>query len=271
MAPVSTQNSLILKPAKGGLIRSPALLRLGWSLGSLLVLGLIWQLAADFAQNRYFPSPAAVFSVLSQEAMAGELFSHVGATLLRVVMAFAVAMFLGSAIGLILGRFKIADKFFDPWLILLLNLPALVIISLSYVWLGMNGTAAVVAVAINQIPNVAVTMREGARSLSRDLSEMANVYKFGWRKTFLHVTIPQLAPFLAAAARSGLALVWKIVLVVEALGGSGRGVGYQIYIAFGEFDVTKILAYALAFIIIVQIIEMAVLQPIQARVNRWRR
>jgi NitT/TauT family transport system permease protein len=32
-----------------------------------------------------------------------------------------------------------------------------------------------------------------------------------------------------------------------------------------------ILAYALAFIVIVQLIEFGILQPIAARVNRWRR
>ena len=100
---------------------------------------------------------------------------------------------------------------------------------------------------------------------------MALIYKFGWWKTLRHVTIPQLAPYFASAARTGLALIWKIVLVVEAFGGRGKGVGYQIYIAFGEFDVATILAYTLAFILIVQIIEFAVLQPLLARVNRWRR
>ncbi|MGL4397064.1 MAG: ABC transporter permease [Hyphomicrobium sp.] len=251
--------------------RSQTLERLGWAVGSLLTLGAIWHISAGLAQNEYFPTPAAVFSVLKREALEGALFSHISATLMRVAMAFTIAMFIGGAIGLLLGRFKTADRFFDTWLILVLNLPALVTITLSYVWLGMNGTAAVVAVAINQIPNVAVTMREGARSLSRDLAEMADVYKFSTWKTFRHVTLPQLAPFFAAAARSGLALVWKIVLVVEALGGSGKGVGYQIYIAFSSFDVTTILAYALAFIVIVQIIEFTILQPLQARVNRWRR
>ena len=61
------------------------------------------------------------------------------------------------------------------------------------------------------------------------------------------------------------------MLVVEAFGGNGRGVGYQIFIAFQEFDVGTILAYALAFIIIVQLIESLVMQPLLARVNRWRR
>ncbi|MEZ5899097.1 MAG: ABC transporter permease [Hyphomicrobiaceae bacterium] len=271
MAPVSTQT--YSTPARVSRLRAPqaGLERLGWAVASLATLVLLWHVGAEWAHSRYFPTPAAVFDVLKREALDGQLFTHVGATLLRVVMAFTIAMFIGSVIGMLLGRFKTADRFFDTWLILVLNLPALVTITLSYVWLGMNGTAAVVAVAINQIPNVAVTMREGARSLSRDLAEMAQIYKFGPWRTFRHVILPQLAPFFAAAARSGLALVWKIVLVVEALGGSGRGVGYQIYIAFGSFDVTTILAYALAFIVIVQIIELAILQPIQARVNKWRR
>ncbi len=88
-------------------------------------------------------------------------------------------------------------------------------------------------------------MREGTRALSRDLDEMAQIYKFGAWRTLRHVTIPQLAPYFATAARAGLALIWKIVLVVEAFGGRGQGVGYQIISAFTDFDVATILAYAL--------------------------
>ena len=132
-------------------------------------------------------------------------------------------------------------------------------------------TTAITAVALNKIPNVAVQMREGARSLSRDLDEMAFVYRLGWWNTLRHVTIPQLGPFFAAAARSGLALVWKIVLVVEALGGHSTGVGHQIFTAFQSFDVPVILAFALAFIVVIQLFELAVLQPLQARLTRWKR
>ena len=142
---------------------------------------------------------------------------------------------------------------------------------MCYVWVGPYEPTAILATAINKIPNVAVQMREGARSLSRDLDEMAKVYKFGWWKTFRHVTVPQLSPFFAAASRSGLALVWKIVLVVEALGGHAKGVGHQIFTAFQSFDVPMILAYALSFIIVIQIVEIGVLQSLQARLNRWKR
>ena len=72
------------------------------------------------------------------------------------------------------------------------------------------------------------------------------------------------------AARSGLALIWKIVLVVELLGRSD-GVGFQLQLFFQLFDVPAILAYTLAFVAVVQVIELTILQPLERRVTRWRR
>jgi len=245
--------------------------RLGWTAVSLAVLVALWAIIAAIAQNRHGPGPLAVLEVVLHEAKSGALWVNLLATLARVAVSFSIAMLIGSAIGLALGRNATADRFFDVWLILFLNLPALVIIALCYVWMGPWETTAITAVALNKIPSAAVQMREGARSLSRDLDEMALVYKFGWWKTFRNVTLPQLAPFFAATARSGLALVWKIVLVVEALGGHSVGVGHQIYTAFQSFDVPVILAYALSFIVVIQIVELGLLQPLQVRLNRWKR
>lgn len=253
-------------PARAGIVGSRTL----WTLGSLAALVVIWAVAAALVRDRLLPSPAAVLGVFLAEVESGAMLKHVSMTLVRVVFSFVLAMIIGTAVGLALGTSRSANRFFDSWLIFFLNLPALVIIILCYVWFGLTETAAVIAVAINKIPNVAVQLREGARSLSKDYVEMAQVFRFGWAKTLRHVTLPQLAPFFAAAARSGLALVWKIVLVVELLG-RPNGVGYQLNIAFQLFDVAMILAYALAFIVVVQLIEMLVLQPLEARANRWRR
>jgi NitT/TauT family transport system permease protein len=82
--------------------------------------------------------------------------------------------------------------------------------------------------------------------------------------------LPQMYPYLAAAARSGLALIWKIVLVVELLGRSS-GVGFQLGLFFQLFDVASILAYSIAFIVLIQAIELGLLQPLERRATRWRR
>ncbi len=236
---------------------------------SLALMIAAWYAGAQLAGPRMLPDPQAVALMIVSEARSGALAFNLGATLARVATAFTIAMVIGSVIGLLMGRSRIADRFGDPWLVVLLNLPALVIIVLAYVWAGLTETAAVIAVALNKLPIATVTVREGARALDRGLDDMAQVFRMGAWMRMRHVVLPQLAPYLAAAARSGLSLVWKIVLIVELLG-RPNGVGFEIGIAFQLFDVTRILAYALSFIAVMLVIETLLVQPLERHVTRWR-
>ncbi len=251
-----------------------ALSRLGGAhtlaLLSFLLLLASWQLLAMLLQQNSLPAPAIVVQVLWQHIISGELPFHLGVTLLRLLASFTIAMVLGSAIGIALGQHRILDRFFDNWLVIFLNIPALVTIILCYVWFGLVESAAILAVVVNKLPNVVVTIREGTRALDKDLLEMAQCYKFGRSKTFFHVIWPQLHPFVMAAMRSGLALIWKIILVVELLGRS-NGMGYQLHIFFQLFDVASILAYTIAFITLIQLIEWVILKPLDERALRWKR
>jgi len=236
---------------------------------SILLLLAAWAAGSHLAGPRLLPEPQTVGLALVQEARSGALAFNLGVTLARVAVAFAVAMALGSIIGVLMGRSPTFDRLADPWLVALLNLPALVIIVLAYVWAGLTETAAIAAVALNKLPIATVTVREGARSLDRTLDEMATVFRMGFWVRLRHVVLPQLAPYLAAAARSGLSLVWKIVLIVELLG-RPNGVGFEIGVAFQLFDVTRILAYALAFVAVMLFIETCLVQPLERHVSRWR-
>jgi NitT/TauT family transport system permease protein len=238
---------------------------------SIAALLLLWQLGALLADDpRRMPAPLAVLHTVVAYTANGELPYHLSVTLLRVAASFAIAMTVGTAIGLAMGRSPLFDRIAHPWLVLLLNIPALVTIVLAYIWIGLVESALIFAVAINKIPNTVVTVREGARTLDRSLLEMAAVYRIGWRRTLRQVVLPQLYPYIAAAARSGLALIWKIVLVTELLGRSS-GVGFQISLYFQLFDVTGILAYTIAFVAIIQLIEWTILLPLERHVSRWRR
>lgn len=237
---------------------------------SFILLILLWYGVSLFVNNSLLPTPLVVAEVFWHEIKSGQLLSHLGITLLRLAASFTIAMFLGCAIGIILGRNKKLDAFFDNWLVIFLNIPALVTIILCYVWFGLIESAAILAVVINKIPNVIVTIREGTKALDKDLLEMAKSFNFSKKKTFFHVIWPQLHPFVMAATRSGLALIWKIILVVELLGRSD-GMGYQLHLFFQLFDVASILAYTLAFIAVIQSIEFFILKPLDNKALRWRR
>ncbi|MBP1295567.1 NitT/TauT family transport system permease protein [Bradyrhizobium elkanii] len=228
-----------------------------------------WWIASLLIGDAKLPAPPAVLSVLGAEARSGALFVNLGATLARVALAFTLAMALGSAIGYLMGRVSLANRLGDPWLILLLNLPALVVIVLAYIWAGLTEVAAIAAIAINKLPTAVVTLREGARALDPALDEMATAFSFPRGRAFRHVILPQLAPYIAAAARSGLSLVWKIVLVAEYLG-RPNGVGFEIGVAFQLFDIPLLLAYSLSFAGVVLVIETLLVQPFETRLTRWR-
>ncbi|MCC8983915.1 ABC transporter permease [Bradyrhizobium acaciae] len=228
-----------------------------------------WWIASLVIGDAKLPAPPAVLAVLATEARSGALFVNLGATLARVALAFTLAMAIGSAIGYLMGRVSLANRLGDPWLILLLNLPALVVIVLAYIWAGLTEVAAITAIAINKLPTAVVTLREGARALDPALDEMATAFAIPRGRAFRHVILPQLAPYIAAAARSGLSLVWKIVLVAEYLG-RPNGVGFEIGVAFQLFDIPLLLAYSLSFAGVVLVIETLLVQPFETRLTRWR-
>ena len=229
----------------------------------------LWWAFSLWMGPRLCPPPTAVLAFVVQETASGTLPYHLGITLMRVAAAFVLAMAIGTAVGLLMGRSRAADAVLEPWLILLLNAPALIVIVLAYIWIGLTETAAIAAVALNKIPNVTVTVREGARAMDPAYMEMARVYRFSRASIYRDVILPQLQPYLAAAARSGLALIWKIVLVVELLGRS-NGVGFMVHLHFQMFDVRAILGYTLAFVTVMLAVEFCAVQPLEARAHRWR-
>ena len=236
---------------------------------SALIFIAVWLIAADLAESRLLPTPWAVVLAIFYNISEGELLPHVGITLARVGVSFFIAMAFGTALGMIMGSNRRWDVALDGPLVFALNIPALVVIILCYIWFGLGEFAAILAVAINKFPVVVVTMREGARAVDSDLLQVAKAFRIDRRRTFFRIYLPQLFPYLLASARSGLALVWKIVLVVELLGRSD-GVGFQLGMFFQFFDITNILAYSFAFISVVMAIELVLMAPIDRRLSEWR-
>ena len=243
--------------------------------GTIAVVSLIglvlfwWALALIKADPTVLPTPAAVWDIMQSEAASGVLFKHIFATLWRVGAAFFLAMVLGLIIGIAMGLSPRLDRWFGPWLVVFLNIPALVVIVLCYLWIGLNEVAAITAVALNKTAMVAVTIREGTRALDPKLAEMARSFQMSPSHRLRHVILPQLWPFIASSTRNGLAIIWKIVLVVEFLGRSD-GVGFQIHLYFQLFEIGYVMAYALSFVVVILMIEWGVINLVERRMTRWR-
>lgn len=236
---------------------------------SIPLLLVLWQIASVAVQHRLFPSPIMVFAELYDLALHKTLLADIGKTLYRAAAAFVVAMIAGIVIGGILGRFRALDGLFGNWVLIGLNIPAIVVAITFYIWFGLTEVALILAVVVNKTPLVAVTMREGVRALDNGLAELAQVYRVGFVQRVRRFIVPQLMPYVLTAARTGLSLIWKIVLVFEVLGSDG-GVGFRIGIYFQFFDMEGILAYTVAFMAVVIALEYGVMRRLEQRILGWR-
>jgi len=219
--------------------------------------------------NRLFPTPIAVAGHIWVLATSEKLIPDFAKTLGRSAIAFVLSMLIGTVIGIALGRIRWLDRLFAGWVVVGLNLPAIVIAIVLYIWLGLTEFALILAVMCNKIPLVVTTIREGVKSFSADFDELAAAFRMPLGRRLRLIFAPQLMPFVLAAARTGLSLIWKIVLVFEVLGSDG-GVGFRINVFFQFFDMEGILAYTVVFIAVVLVIEYGLMRPLERKVSGWR-
>lgn len=237
---------------------------------SLGFFGLFWAALAGLkADPTVLPGPVDVAWIFWSETASGRLPRELLATLSRVIVSFVLAMMMGTLLGFLLGRHRSLNRWADPWVTIFMNLPALVLIVLCYLWIGLNEFAAIVAVTLNKTAMVMVTVRQGVRSFDPALEDLAIVARLSRRERLRHLVLPQLAPWLAVAARNGIAVIWKIVLVVEFLGRS-NGVGFRIHLYFQQFEIAHVLVYSLAFVAVMLVVEHGFIQRWEAHVTRWK-
>ena len=130
--------------------------------------------------------------------------------------------------------------------------------------------ALIAAVVLNKMPIVIVNIREGTKSMEKNYFQIGKVYQLNNLIIWTKIILPQLYPYLMTSARTGLSLIWKIVLVFELLG-RGNGIGFQLQVFFSFFDISGLLAYAIFFMSIILIIENFIMIPIEKKATHWRK
>ena len=236
------------------------------SYGSLL---LLWLIGSRTMGTEVLPGPLEVLGFVAREIENGRLAFHVWITTRRVLIAFAIALTAGVALGALMGRSKRADDLLQGWLIVTLTVPRILLFVVAYLIAGLNDRALIVALVVTVLPTIVVTIREGTRALDGGLIEMARAFRRSRLQVWQSVILPQLMPFVVGTARGALALSWKMVVLGELLGRTS-GVGYQISFYFQFFNMRGILAYGITMMVLLAFIDLVVMGWLQRRAFRWR-
>lgn len=236
---------------------------------SLVVLIALWFVVSLFFDDTVLPGPAAVFATLWDNLQHGDTYTHLYKTVIRVVAGMGIAVVVGLLVGLIMGMSKFGEQFLDSWVLVAFTVPSVVYGILAILWFGLNDFAAIVAIGVTAVPAVAINIWQGVKAIDLSLVHMGRAFHFSRSSIVKKIVIPQVIPYILAALRYALGTAWKIATVVELIGLSS-GVGYQLNYWFGLFNMKQVLAWTIAFTIVLLLIEFIVLKPIEIWLTRWR-
>lgn len=244
-----------------------------WSLASLVFVGVLWWIgAAEYpsAIPGIGETATALVDVVTTPGPYGQPFYfHVFKTAEMIFTSLAIALVVGTVVGVALGTNEWLEEVASAWIYALLAVPSLVIVFVAAIWLGFSVWAGYFAVPFVITPFIVLNMWEGARNLDSQLAEMADFFGVNRYQRFTEVIVPQLIPFLFASVRSALSIGWKITLLVEAFLLS-RGVGFMFRRYFDQYDLTMMMSWLIIFTVFLIIVEYGILAPLHKRITHWR-
>jgi NitT/TauT family transport system permease protein len=237
---------------------------------SLCLLALVWQAVSSLVGADVLPGPIESILAVEQSHREGYLWSDIGITAFRIAGAFLIALSAALVIGALLGRSRLAERLFGPWVTICASIPSLVVIVIIYLSVGVNDHAAMIGTALIVAPPMIFAVWDGIRAINPELQEMARAFAVPKFTILRRVILPQTTPFIFTAARTGLSLTWRLMIFVELLGRSS-GVGYRIQYFYNLVDMKRVVAAALPFIALMLLFEFCVLRPLERWAFRWRR
>jgi NitT/TauT family transport system permease protein len=168
-----------------------------------------------------------------------------------------------------MGISRRGEQMLDLWVMAGLTVPSLCYVIISFLWLGLNDSAAIMAIAWTTFPSITINIWQGVKAIDQRLIDMARAFRASRRQRTLRVVLPQVLPYLMAATRFGLGVVWKVTVLVELLGRSD-GIGYMLNYSFQMFNMVDVFAWTLSFTLFMVIVELGILKPLERKLFRWR-
>ena len=143
-----------------------ALVLIGWQAGS----------SAGVIDSLFLPSPLRIADSLGEMIASGDLFRHLGASLMRI----GAGWFIGSIAGVIMGGFIGLSWMWRsaglPFISALFPVPKIALLPLLILWCGIGETSKIATIALGVFFPMAVSTYAGIDNVQRNLIRMAQSF-----------------------------------------------------------------------------------------------
>jgi sulfonate transport system permease protein len=242
---------------------APSVLRhwkglVGLALPLALALGWEAAVALGLASGRLMPPPSRIIATLVMLGQSGELWTHVSATMGRVLAGFAIGAVAGTLVGALTGASDLARRILDPSLQALRSVPSIAWVPLFILWLGIFEASKLALIALGVFFPIYLGVAGAIMSVDRKLVEVGRVFRLSRIALARRVLLPAVLPAWVISLRSGLGLGFMFVVAAEFMGAS-EGLGYLLVDGQQLGKPDQILAAIIAFALLGKLSDSALL------------
>ena len=228
-----------------------AILKIG--IGTLTVL-VVWELIALIVNDSYFfPDVIATGSALARLITSVKFFATVLISLLRVTLGLVLGISSGVVLATITHLIPFAHSIVHPLISVMKATPIATIILI--LWFAFSDTSlAVFVVFLMVTPIVWQNVYDGYKSISRDMTEVCEVFEFGYLKRLRYLVFPTVMKYLLPAVITSIGLAWKAEIAAEIMTYSNIGKSIQDFNSLHS-DTASVFAWAVVTVVISLILE----------------
>jgi NitT/TauT family transport system permease protein len=186
----------------------------------------IWSLAAyaGFVNPILVPPPdrvfAAIFDLFANQGFASDVLISVT----RVALAFVLACAVAVPLGVAMGTFPSVDAVLGPFVSAWRYLPAPSFIPILLMWFGTGEAPKLALLFLGVIFFLITLIADHTKEVRKELIETALTLGAGRSVTLMRVILPSALPNVVVAMRQMLAVVWTYLVIAEIVA-SSTGIG----------------------------------------------
>ena len=211
--------------------------------------------ATGWVSSRDLPSPATVASRLWHRTISGAIPGEVWRSLVRLAFGMAVAMALGTVIGVGNAASRTFQRSVGSLVTGLQAMPPIAWLPLAALWFGFNERAVVFVTILGAFPAIAMATAASVRQVSPVLVRAGKTLGANGWELYRHVVVPAAVPGYVEGLRQGWVFAWRSLLAAEIIIKGGIGLGHALTRAGSHFDAAAILALMVVVFVIGVVID----------------
>jgi len=216
--PTGNQNNWIWEPLSPG-----QRTRLG--LLSIVILIALWILLTwvPSVPPLFLPGPARVYAQLRQGPPLARWIADLGASNLRVLLGFAIAILISLPTGIAIGAVPRVNAFFSPVVEMMRYVPVPALLPLCILWFGVAEAQKVLVILLGTVFQLTVAIALAVQNVPKGFIETGLTLGLTRWKILIKIVFPAAAANIYDAVRVSFGWAWSYLVVAEIVGSSGIG------------------------------------------------